>query len=495
VAGFVALWFFLSRHPCRVVTTSADGPQLEAVLWGEIRRFIQTSRVPLERERGGPLVVNYLHIRKAIGGKVDGLSYMIGRVSAKEEGMLGHHVADIGDGVPRTLFLADEASGIDNETYNAADTWAKRKLVIGNPLPCTNFFKAGVKGGDLYAKDEAGEGREINGTTPNTTHNLAGGNGNGVAPSRPRCYRKVVKIKAEDSPNVQAGLTYQRLKMRPRGEVLLPGVLPWADYRKRRDTWDPVRQCIGLDAEFWEGAEVLLYPPHWLNHSEALALSLSGVERRAEALSCDPGEGTSNTCWSVVDRRGLIEQVSMLTPDTSVIINRTLALKQRWNISAENIVFDRGGGGKQIADQLRQAGFNVRTVAFGEAVRPEPKVGMTNLDDRVHQNEQKYSYFNRRAELYGGLREIMDPSTGPGFALPARYTELRRQLAMMPLLYDREGRMRLPPKHRASAGAGSKEKSLEEIIGHSPDEADSLVLAVYALRHRAQRIKVGISGG
>jgi hypothetical protein len=66
---------------------------------------------------------------------------------------------------------------------------------------------------------------------------------------------------------------------------------------------------------------------------------------------------------------------------------------------------------------------------------------------------------------------------------------------MMPLLYDREGRMRLPPKHRASAGAGSKERSLEEIIGHSPDEADSLVLAVYALRHRAQRIKVGISGG
>jgi hypothetical protein len=472
------------------VTTSADGPQLEAVLWGEIRRFVQTSRVPLERERGGPLVVNYLHIRKAMGGKVDGLSYMIGRVSAKEEGMLGHHIADIGDGVPRTLFLADEASGIDNETYNAADTWAKRKLVIGNPLPCTNFFKAGVKGGDLYAKEE---GVEVKGVGQSGTVN-----GTTVPPaSQPRCYRKVVKIKAEDSPNVQAGLTYQRLKMRPRGEVLLPGVLPWADYRKRRDTWDPVRQCIGLDAEFWEGAEVLLYPPHWLNHCEALALSLSGMERRAEALSCDPGEGTSKTCWSVVDRRGLIEQVSLLTPDTSVIVSRTLALTQRWSISAENIVFDRGGGGKQIADQLRQVGFNVRTVAFGEAVRPEPKVGMTNLDDRVHQDEQKYTYFNRRAELYGGLREVMDPSTGPGFAIPARYTELRRQLAMMPLLYDREGRMRLPPKNRASAGggAGSREKSLEEIIGHSPDEADSLVLAVYALRHKAQRVRVGISGG
>jgi hypothetical protein len=151
-----------------------------------------------------------------------------------------------------------------------------------------------------------------------------------------------------------------------------------------------------------------------------------------------------------------------------VIINRTLALKQRWSISAENIVFDRGGGGKQIADQLRQVGFNVRTVAFGEAVRPEPKVGMTNLDDRVHQDEQKYSYFNRRAELYGGLREIMDPSTGPGFALPARYTELRRQLAMMPLLYDREGRMRLPPSTGPVPGPAARRRASRRSSGTAP---------------------------
>jgi phage terminase large subunit len=155
VAGFIALWFFLSRHPCRVVTTSADGPQLEAVLWGEIRRFIQTSVVPLEGEKGGPLVVNHLHLRKLDPGtgKVCGISYVIGRVAAKGEGMLGHHVAETGDGVPRTLFVADEASGVDDQSYKASDTWARRKLVIGNPWPCNNFFKSGIKGGDLYAKE------------------------------------------------------------------------------------------------------------------------------------------------------------------------------------------------------------------------------------------------------------------------------------------------------------------------------------------------------
>lgn len=151
VAAFVALWFFLTRTPCRVVTTSVDHTQLEGVLWGEIRRFIQTSEYPLERERGGPLVVNHLHLKQVVNEQVDGLSYMIGRVAARGEGMLGHHVADVGDGVPRTMFVADEASGVDDGSYLAADTWAERKLVIGNPYPCESFFRRAVREGDVLA--------------------------------------------------------------------------------------------------------------------------------------------------------------------------------------------------------------------------------------------------------------------------------------------------------------------------------------------------------
>jgi hypothetical protein len=165
-AAFCVLWFFLTRTPCRIVTTSADYSQLEAVLWGEMRRFIQTSEVPLEAERGGPLLVNHLHLRKLVpagdasqsvhgtgqkGVQICGISYCIGRVAAKGEGMLGHHVADTGDGIPRTLFVADEASGVDDVSYDRSDTWARRKLVIGNPYPTQNFFRRGVKSGDMLS--------------------------------------------------------------------------------------------------------------------------------------------------------------------------------------------------------------------------------------------------------------------------------------------------------------------------------------------------------
>jgi hypothetical protein len=65
--------------------------------------------------------------------------------------MLGHHVADTGDGIPRTLFVADEASGVDDVSYDRSDTWARRKLVIGNPYPTQNFFRRGVKSGDMLS--------------------------------------------------------------------------------------------------------------------------------------------------------------------------------------------------------------------------------------------------------------------------------------------------------------------------------------------------------
>lgn len=180
VTGFVVLWFFLSRHPVRIVTTSADHAQLQSVLWGEIRRFLSTSRAPLDASKGGPILVNHLHLRKVIGrdlaaggmslatpsaaqgnGKstdktICGLSYCIGRVAAKGEGMLGHHIADQGDGIPRTLFVADEASGVEDEAYERADTWARRKLIIGNcyqgPPGCT-FFKKGCQEGNKFAEE------------------------------------------------------------------------------------------------------------------------------------------------------------------------------------------------------------------------------------------------------------------------------------------------------------------------------------------------------
>jgi hypothetical protein len=95
--------------------------------------------------------------------------------------------------------------------------------------------------------------------------------------------------------------------------------------------------------------------------------------------------------------------------------------------------------------------------------------------------------------MYHELRLALDPATNAHpFAIPGAYTKLRQELAPIPLKYDAEGRVVLPPKHRAGRRQAGQEKTLTELIGHSPDLADALVLAHAVLREgRAERPRAG----
>lgn len=245
------------------------------------------------------------------------------------------------------------------------------------------------------------------------------------------------------------------------------------------------------DCQFIEGGSDPLFPSNWLERAHRLAAELKGRPRRAKAIGIDPGEGVSNTTMAAVDEYGLIELASEKTPDTAVTVNKALAFIRRHQVPANMVAFDRGGGGQQHADQLRERGWPVRTVAFGETVTPEPKRGLTKLSEVVEQREERYVYKNRRAQMYGELSLLLDPhgEGGHGFAIPAEYAELRRQMAPIPRTYDPEGRLYILPKTRRSAT--STEKTLTELIGCSPDELDAVVLAVHALLHREKKIVVG----
>lgn len=325
---------------------------------------------------------------------------------------------------------------------------------------------------------------------PDTTPEAPGGS----TTPRQRYYRKIIHISADDSPNVRLGKWQEANKRTITDEIVVPGVLPYLEYRKRRDTWDAIRQTICLDGQFYVGAEVLLYPPNWLNRAERLADNLIGVARAAKAIGVDPGEGGDPTAIAVIDELGLIEMLSKQTPDTSEITGMVLAMMNKYGVVPDNVMFDRGGGGKEHADRLRSQGYNVRTVMFGEAVTPGYRRGVVSSEARNEAKELRLVYINRRAQMYGEFREMLDPGNpanqqGGGFALPAIYTELRRQLSPIPLLYDPEGRLYLPKKNKRSPN--SNERTLSDIIGCSPDQADALVVAIHCMLHKDPKVKVG----
>lgn len=452
VAGYIVLLYFLSHHPCRVVTTSVKDDHLR-VLWGEIKRFLQQmSKRPTE---GSRLIVNFREIKRYVDGEVDEISYIYGTVSERPEGLAGHHAK-------YTLAVIDEASGVADDAYQAMDSWAKRRLIIGNPYPCSNFFFRGVTEGDLKDK---------------LKNNYA---------------RKVIKIKAQDSPNVRFGVAQARSGDDVTDEEIIPGVIGYSEYFRRRHLWDKVKQCVGLDAEFYLGSEVLMYPPEWLNEAEDRARHLleeSEKDQKATTMGIDVGEGEAETSWAIGNDLTLINLISHRTRDTAQIVNKTIRLIKDYKIPPENVFMDRGGGGKQCADQLRERGYEVKTVAFGEALKREIQEGYVPVEERQEFNEEKYAYRNRRAQMYGILRERVNPANGQVYGIPAKFHELRRQLSLIPLRFDQEGRMLLPPKSKPRRN--SKQETLIDIIGRSPDEADALVLLTYGLTASNSKIVLG----
>lgn len=486
VAGFIAVVFFITRLPCRVVTTSAGEKHLH-VLWGEIGRFIDNAAHPLDVRRGGFLGVNDLHVRRLLpdGRRFCKISYIKGMVANDQniEAMQGHHAtpddpAEARDGLPRTLFISDESSGVRNEYKRMADGWAKRELIVGNCWPCEGgcgaFFHdaiegdprpGGLPGGDVLRDD----------ANPARGH-----------------LRRVIRIAAEDVPNVAYGLAEVRAGRVPSNKVLVPGVKTYNTYEDNLKKWDEEQRTVSLGARFYKGRALLLFPAAWLAHANQLADALRGVRRKALAIGVDPGEGSADTVFTAVDRLGVIEQVEMKTPHPSVIKGELIAFGRRHQVAPEQWVIDRGGGGLQIASFLRDAGHDVRTVHFGEAPTSyPPQPGQDGLDERRDTYELRGVYANRRAEMYGEASNLADPN-GPngGFAIPRECFELSRQLGLIPKMRDGEGKLKLPPKHR-TPGVPKTVQTLDELMGRSPDQADSLVLATWGMLNPAEVWEIG----
>lgn len=483
-AGFACLGFFLTRYPCRLVNTSAKDDHLR-VLWGEISRFVQTCRYPLDARSGGPLILNHQDIRRVYKGERCPISYMVGMVASEDSmaAMQGHHVtprtlAEANDGIPRAAFAADESSSVPQSYFEMVETWAQSSLIFGNCWHCENKFKWSVKG--RPGTDDRGGDILRDPADPSKGY-----------------IRRIIRIKAEDSPNVRLALAQQASGKTPTGEIIVPGVKSWEEYCDNRRRWDPSKQCVSLDADWYEGAEVMLFPAEWLNAAEGRAEELDLIysrrmrepgktRRRARAIGVDPAEGGDMTSMAAVDEHGLIELVSRRTPNTADVPREILAFARRHGVidRMEDVVLDRGGGGKQHADRLREEGYEVRTVSFGGSVDDDPRYGGVSSDERLETKEERYAFFNRRAQLYGELSALLDPtSERPPFALPREFSEVRRQLSPIPKTFDEEGRLRLLSKHKKDGK--DKRQCLSDLIGCSPDEADALVLAVHGMLHPA----------
>jgi hypothetical protein len=309
-----------------------------------------------------------------------------------------------------------------------------------------------------------------------------------------RLFRKVIRLTALDSPNVRREQARLRGDPQSAWPAAVPGVVTYEELQIRLATWDAERIEVGIHARFYEGATVRLFPAGWLDHSNTLAALYEQEKRprKALAVGIDPGQGDADTSMTAVDWLGVVEERAVKTPDPGRAVDEIRDFVQTHDVSEDRACMDIGGGGREIAAWLRrQHGLRVRTVGFGESVSAEPRRGRRSLRERKDEKDERYAFTRRRDQLFWELRELLNPAgSRGGFAIPARYHELRRQLAPFPLVRDGEGRLCLPPKSRKPGTGHGGQKSLVELIGQSPDRADSLALGVHALLHEKQRARV-----
>lgn len=470
IASIAVVWFFSSRTPARVITSSSGETQLKSILWSEINQRVGTSRLDLGFKMGVMEIKKY---RK--DGSICPLSYVIGHVTKTVENFHGHH---LDHDIPRVLFVGDEASGIADEFDEAAESWYHRALYIGNPMNTVNFFYRDCKKGNM--EDPAGEAELL---------------------------RSVIHIDGDDSPNVQVARailkrtgaeSFAELGMRP--PTIIPGVLSYDEYVRREAKWDARKKQIRLHGLFYEGEEAMLFPTMWMDGAEEEYCHLcpkgyeaSGHARQATAMGVDCGAGRDLSVWTIIDRLGLLYQFSLVTPDTAVITTTTQRLMKEYGISAERVCFDAGGGGRQVVDHMRlqdpHAYRKLRTVGFGNAATPPPQRKVHGKQEAVEAKETSWVYKNMRAEMHGILRTWIDPNMNERpFAIPEELYQLREELACLPLWWDKEGKMFLPPKDREPDKKENPDAiTIKKILGRSPDRADSLVLAVYALAKKTKR--------
>ena len=471
IAALAALWFFCTRTPCKVVTTSSNNNHLKHVLWGEIEGLVRSAERPLNVD------LDVIQARKPLPGGKPGEhqanTYMIGLVTNKVESFQGHHLD--GSDVPRVLYLLDEATGIESKFFDAAETQFHRLLAISNPMTTGNgkhWFYREVRGGDSPRPD-----------------------------GQPGLHRKVIHLSGHNSPNVKAAKKFIERGGVGRPPTMIRGVLSWEEYLIRQQ-WPARRKRIRLDGLFVEDEGAMLFPQTALDlakkvHAKVTAaaglritIQVRGqpkevlvVRRGPKAMGIDCGEGGDLTVWSVVDRFGLFKVVAKRTPNTAQIAGMTVRLMKEHKIDPRFVVFDAGGGGKQHADLLRDRGYDgILDVAFGAA------------PDREFVRE----YRNMRAQLYGLLAQRLEETrvalqlidkdpldwqrSWCHWGIPEEENLLLEDLSVLPKNRDSEGRLLLPPKDSAKAKerhSGEDVETIRGMLGRSPDHGDSFALGHY----------------
>jgi hypothetical protein len=440
--GGIVNWYFDVFPRSTIVTTAPTFPQVEKLLWGEIRAQRTTQPTAGVTQIKDP---------------TDPLHYAVGRSPSKRSGRdeMGSQAFQ-GTHSENLLVVFDEGAGVSDDRWAVVDGLIvgteNKFLVIGNPVVTSGpYFEA--------ARD-------------------------------PRWH--VIEISALDHPNIEAGL---------KGEPdVVPGAvsLAWVEDKLANEFWceylgepedDEQRARWMLDGamEFPPGEDIWYQPsaiaearilgrfPSQPTNSVWATTWLDAAEEKR--YGWDPGDPWEigadiarfgDDSSAVHTRRGACSLThdtwrKMNTMETARRIVGILAnqeqifgpddLPQRIIIRIDTTGGDVGVGVADRLYELLEPYGNVEVQTIGAAERP--------FNIRKYQNKRSEIWFTAASWGQSGMLDL--------HRIPKRKREvLVAQLTSVKYKYDAQGKRVVEPK-----------KDVKERIGRSPDDADAFNLAYY----------------
>ncbi len=303
LAARLALWFLHCFYPSKVITTAPTWPQVEMLLWSEIKAAYNTSNIQL----GGRLLTTDLKIKD--DWFATGFSTR-GKAAEREFGtpkFQGYHSENI-------LIVLDEAPGVEHEIWTSVGSLVvgenNKIFAIGNPTsPSGDFYNA----------------------------------------CKSPLWKKI-KISSFDHPNVREE------------KIFVPGAVTRQWIEERRQEWgegSPLWQAKILGDFPSEGSDTLI-PLAWAEACVGLDLGTGGMKR----LGVDVARfGDDKTALSVILGATALPIEAVNKKDTVWTSGRVQVLNKTHNF--EHIGIDDTGVGGGVTDILTNEGLPVEPFNFG----------------------------------------------------------------------------------------------------------------------------------
>ena len=214
----------------------------------------------------------------------------------------------------------------------------------------------------------------------------------------------------------------------------------------------------GLDHDFFRVRVLGEFPKHDVSSFIDRAVVMNALDRKPEGQQSEPVVigvdvarfGDDRTV--LFPRRGRdartmpVEMYQSL--DTMQVAERAAAMCAKYN--AQMIYVDGGGLGAGVVDRLRQLRFPVHEVNFGDA------------PNNYNQVETGIRYANKRAEVWGGMRDWLHTGSLQNVVVDTDYTILD-DLTLTQYYYNSKDCIQLELK-----------SEIKRREGRSPDLADAL---------------------